>query len=220
MQKDRYDVWKTKGDAGAANMYFYLASGSANWCYLPITVSSFHVEELVGNTSPRLDSSLAVADGQSSTVTVGASDTAAATPAATVAQAMLGAASVLNIASATASANMTIDQVTANGAATLAAGTGASLKLGALTLTGEPGESRLTVTGSATAADSLKVVVPSSWCKSSTGKVTLLSGVSVDPENVTLETEDGPVPAKRATLSLENGALKADFSRGMVLIFR
>ena len=193
--------------------------GCDNSC-IDSVVTGLTVEEISDNANPFIPSVLQIASKRLAAVSVAAPFPESDTPAATLRGITLAPEAELIVRASTLAAKLAVEEVSVSGSAAVLVENGASLKLGALTLTGEPGESRLTVTGTATAADSLKVVVPSSWCKSSTGKVTLLSGVSVDPANVTLETEDGPVPAKRATLLLENGALKADFSRGMVLVFR
>ena len=219
----KFSNYKTYADGNNAknNQAYLVFKGStpSGWstCFMQTTIRNVCVKELTGNANPRLGARIAVAANATATVDAAAVD--GATPAATLAEVELGSGATLQIASSTANAKAAVENVTASGAATLAVRSGAAVSLEGLTLSGEANASSLAVTGTAT-ADELTVVVPSAWRKYRAGKVTLVSGLSVDPANVTLCDENGPIPEKKGNVVLENGVLKADFQRGMILIFR
>lgn len=213
------DRWTSFRTAMSGGLYFDFRAKAGTWGNFAMKIRNLQLKEVSSNSNVPVDSPIAVDAGATATVSLGTTDTASATPAATLAEVELGTGATLQVASSTASAKAAVGNVTLNGAATLAVQSGASVSLEGLTLSGEANASSLVVTGTAT-ADELKVVIPSAWRKYRAGKVTLVSGLSVDPANVTLCDENGPIPEKKGSVVLENGVLKANFQSGMLLIFR
>lgn len=213
------DRWSAFREAVKNGLYFDFRATTGTWGNFAMKIRNLQLKEVSSNSNVPVNSPIAVDAGATATVSLGATDTASATPVATLAEVELGSGATLQVASSTASAKAAVGNVTASGAATLAVQSGAAVSLEGLTLSGEANASSLAVTGTAT-ADELTVVVPSAWRKYRAGKVTLVSGLPVDPANVTLCDENGPIPEKKGNVVLENGVLKADFQRGMLLIFR
>ena len=216
--------WTTFRNNFSGGMYLDFR-GAFSWGPFEMTVRNLALKEVVSNADVPINSPLAVEPGASATLSVGATDAASATPAATFARVELGAGATLTVSPEGTGAKVGVASVKANGAANLTAGSGAGVRtLGEIVLSGTPASSALTLSGDIAFADPLTLVVPGDWTSHAEPIVALdLSAATGTPPNLstlTVVTDAGADVTSHVTCSFMNGLLRLCFARGTMVIFR
>ncbi len=188
-----------------------------------MVLTGITVKKLVDNTNVYVPSTLEVGAGKSSSVALTPSYPTSATPVATVREVSLGAGSTLNVTTASSSAKLVVEQVTVDGAATLAAVGNGSVRLGGVFRLGSA-DATLAVTGAAAFENgTLNVTIPQTVYAARRVKEVLdLSGATIAtlPETIRVRTEDGMDVTTRTRPAFEKGKLVLFPPRGMAIFLR
>ena len=188
-----------------------------------LVLTGITVKKLVDNVNAYVPSTLEVGAGKTSSVALTPSHPASATPVATVREVALGTAATLNVTTADSAARLAIEQITANGAATLAAVGNGSVRLGGALRLGTA-DAKLSLVGSVSfETDTLDVTIPqATYAARRPTEVLDLSGATVAtlPETVRVRTEDGTDVTARTRPAFEKGRLLLFPPRGFAILVR
>lgn len=213
-----FEYWKTnlKPTIGIR-----VSSGTAS--YTEMTLKSLRVLQMDTAEAGRMPGIVRVPTGNSATLAAGEKMAGQTTRVVTAAKVELGAGSSLTVSPATNNATIVgLENVTATGAGTLAAASGAAVEVEDLVLTGTVGQSSLTVTGGVSFPAAITVTIPDEW-QDYTDRITLVDGSAAAnsfPSTARVVTAGGTDVTEKAHFAVRNGIASICFAQGTMVIFR
>ena len=187
----------------------------------------FRLMQMTSAQAGELGTVLNVAANASATVKAGELMDGQTVAVARFAAADLAKGATLTVKPATSATKAAVGKVVSGGAATFAAGSGAAVSVGDVTLTGDDTDTGVTLTGNVAFGDTLTLTVPSAWRHTRHGVVTAIdaSGAtaglgSLTADKVVVRDEDGVIPAKKYDLEIRNGKLFVNLTHGMAILLR
>ena len=202
---------------GNANNMWFIMSSYNTWGQVDTWLKDFTVKTLMDNQEVYLSGEVAVAEGATASFQADALKADSAYPAATLGGVSLAAGSTLQVTGSKA----VIDSVHVSGSgATLAAS--AATTVGAkVVYGGEAPDEGLTLSGNVgRAADEMTFTVPENW-RHVKKVITLLNAPAAAlPSSVKIVSDTGSDLTARAKVTIADGKVDVDFSRGLVVILR
>ena len=222
LTESRWAEFRNKVSGG---LYLDFRAKSGDWGLFAMKVRNLALKEISSNANALIDSPVAVAAGASSTLKVGATDAASATPAAMFESVALGAGSQLSICPEAASVKVGIKSLTVKGAANLTVASDAGVReLAEVVLTGEPTDGALAVAGDVRFANTLTIVIPATWHKSrnviAAIDMSKLVGSSPQLSSIRVATDEGLDVTERSAAKYRDGVLTFNFTRGFAVVIR
>ena len=202
---------------GNGNNMFFLMSSYNTWGQVDTWLRDFTVKTLSDNQEVYLSGEVAVAEGATASFQADALKADSAYPAATLGGVSLAAGSTLQVTGSKA----VIDSVRVSGSgATLAAS--AATTVGAkVVYEGEAPDEGLTLSGDVVrAADEMTFTIPEDW-RHVKKVITLLNAPAAAlPSSVKIVSETGRGLTARGLVTIADGKVSVDFSRGLAILIR
>ena len=196
---------------------------SLNTDYTEMTLKRVRVQAMTTADAGRMPGSVRVGAGNSATLAAGEAMSGQAGRVVTAANVELESGSSLTVSPATNNATIVgMEKVTATGAGTLAAASGAAVEVEDLVLTGTAGQSSLTVTGGVSFPAAITVTIPDEW-QDYTDRIPLVDGsaaASSFPSTARVVTAGGTDVTEKAHFAVRNGIASICFAQGTMVIFR
>ena len=198
-----------------------VSSGTAS--YTEMTLKSLRVQQMDTAEAGRMPGIVRVPAGNAATLAAGEKMSGQTTRVVTAAKVELGAGSSLTVSPSTNNATIVgVESVTASGAGTLVAASGATVEVEDLVLTGTAGQASLAASGGVSFPAGIKVTIPDAW-QNSGDRIALVDGSSATssfPATARIVTASGTDVTDKAHLLVRNGVASICFASGTVIIVR
>ena len=215
----QFEHWR----ANRAKVYIGIHVTAAGKNYTEMTLKRVRVQAMTTADAGRMPGSVRVGAGNSATLAAGEAMSGQAGRVVTAANVELESGSSLTVSPATNNATIVgMEKVTATGAGTLAAASGAAVEVEDLVLTGTAGQSSLTVAGGVSFPAAITVTIPDEW-QDYTDRIALVDGsaaASPFPSTARVMTAGGTDVTEKAHFAVRNGIASICFAQGTMILFR
>ncbi len=213
-----FEYWKAN-----RKPYVGIRVASGTTSYTEMTLKSLRVQQMDTAEAGRMSGTVRVPAGNSATLAAGEKMAGQMTRVVTAAKVELGAGSSLTVSPSTNNATIVgIESVTASGAGTLVAASGATVEVEDLVLTGAAGQASLTTGGNVSFPAVITVTIPDEW-QDSGDRLVLVDGSSAAgslPVTTRIVTATGTDVTDKAHFLVQNGVASICFASGTVIIVR
>ena len=213
-----FEYWKAK-----RTPYVGIRVSSGTASYTEMTLKSLRVQQMDTAEAGRMPGIVRVPAGNAATLAAGEKMSGQTTRVVTAAKVELGAGSSLTVSPSTNNATIVgVESVTASGAGTLVAASGATVEVEDLVLTGTAGQASLAAIGGVSFPAGIKVTIPDAW-QNSGDRIALVDGSAATgsfPATARIVTAGGTDVTDKAHLLVRNGVASICFASGTVIIVR